>query len=106
MKKYTYIDLFAGCGGLSLGLSNAGWHGFFAIEKSPFAFETLKHNLIDKKKHFEWCNWLAVKNYDIDEILTHIKVVPRYTHLCNAIPPLFAAQVGNVLKELLAWKKN
>ncbi len=26
----NYIDLFAGCGGLSLGLYNAGWHGLFS----------------------------------------------------------------------------
>ena len=49
-KKKTYIDLFAGCGGLSLGLYNSGlWKGKFAIEKSPDAFETLQFNLIDKK---------------------------------------------------------
>ena len=41
--KKTYIDLFAGCGGLSLGLFNSGqWKGKFAIEKSPDAFKTLK----------------------------------------------------------------
>jgi DNA (cytosine-5)-methyltransferase 1 len=27
--------------------------------------------------------------------------VPRYTQIGNAIPPLFAEHVGNVLKELL-----
>ena len=57
-KPLNYIDLFAGCGGLSLGLHNAGWKGLFAIEKSPDAFKTLKHNLIDKKKHFDWPGWL------------------------------------------------
>jgi DNA (cytosine-5)-methyltransferase 1 len=68
-KKPTYIDLFAGCGGLSLGLHNAGWKGLFAIEKSPDAFETLEHNLIKKKKHFDWPEWLAPKNHDINEVL-------------------------------------
>lgn len=44
-----YIDLFSGCGGLSLGLHLSGWKGLFAIEKSPDAFQTLKYNLIEKK---------------------------------------------------------
>ena len=68
-----YIDLFAGCGGLSLGLHQANWKGVFAIEKSPFAFMTLKHNLIDKKNHFDWCDWLPVKEHDINETLCNYK---------------------------------
>lgn len=69
LNKHTYIDLFAGCGGLSLGLNRAGWKGLFAIEKSPFAFSTLKYNLIDNLNHFQWPNWLEQKNYDINEVL-------------------------------------
>ncbi|MCD9563566.1 DNA cytosine methyltransferase [Tenacibaculum maritimum] len=65
----TYIDLFSGCGGLSLGLHNAGWKGIFAIEKSEDAFNTLEHNLIKKKKHFEWPNWLDQKHHDINQVL-------------------------------------
>ena len=45
--KKIYIDIFAGCGGLSTGLLSAGWTGLFAIEKNADAFSTLKHNLID-----------------------------------------------------------
>lgn len=65
----NYIDLFAGCGGLSLGLYNAGWHGLFAIEKNQDAFSTLKTNLIDEKKHYNWPEWLEQKNYDIYVLL-------------------------------------
>lgn len=65
----TYIDLFAGCGGLSLGLHNAGWRGLFAIEKSPDAFKTLKHNLIDNKNHFNWPSWLPKENIEIDNAI-------------------------------------
>ena len=72
-KEYTYIDLFAGCGGLSLGLCNAGWKGLFAIEKSPDAFKTLKHNLIDNKKHFSWCDWLPKTNLEINHIIKKYK---------------------------------
>jgi DNA (cytosine-5)-methyltransferase 1 len=68
-KSYTYIDLFAGCGGLSLGLHNAGWKGLFAIEKSPDAFKTLKHNLIDKLNHFNFPEWLTPEHHDINEVL-------------------------------------
>ncbi|MFT7056083.1 MAG: DNA (cytosine-5)-methyltransferase 1, partial [Roseivirga sp.] len=69
-EKKTYIDLFAGCGGLSLGLFNSGlWKGKFAIEKSPDAFETLKHNLIDKKNHFDWPDWFPKGNHDINEVI-------------------------------------
>ena len=68
-KRYTVIDLFSGAGGLSLGLYQAGWHGLFAIEKNAFAFETLKYNLIDNKKHFDWPEWLPLIPHDINEVL-------------------------------------
>ena len=68
-KQPTYIDLFAGCGGLSLGLYNAGWKGLFAIEKSPDAFKTLKHNLIDNKNHFNWPTWLPKESIEIDKAI-------------------------------------
>jgi DNA (cytosine-5)-methyltransferase 1 len=58
-KAPTFIDLFAGCGGLSLGLSQARWKGIFAVEKDSDAFATLSHNLIKcRKKAFEWPDWL------------------------------------------------
>ena len=37
----AYIDIFAGCGGLSVGLYNAGLHGLFAIEKNKDALVEL-----------------------------------------------------------------
>ena len=64
-----YIDLFAGSGGLSLGLFNSGFQGIFAVEKNQDAFETLKYNLIDKRNHFYWPEWLEMKNWDINELL-------------------------------------
>ena len=64
-NEFNYIDLFAGCGGISLGLHNSGWKGIFAIEKDPMAFETLKYNLIEQKKHFDWPEWLPQKEFDI-----------------------------------------
>jgi len=69
-RHYNYIDIFAGCGGLSLGLYNAGWEGLFAIEKNKMAFATLKYNLMDNVHHFDWPDWLDVKEHDINTILT------------------------------------
>jgi len=72
--KNTYIDLFSGCGGLSLGLYQSRyWHGLFAIEKNRDAFETLKYNLIQKRKHFTWPIWLDIKEYDINYLLKEYK---------------------------------
>lgn len=78
-KQQNYIDLFAGCGGLSLGLHNAGWKGLFAIEKNPDAFKTLKHNLIDNKNHFNWPNWLPQESIEID------KAIKLYKEKLNAL---------------------
>lgn len=70
----VYIDLFAGCGGLSYGLKKAGWKGLFAIEKNPDAFETLSTNLtIRKNGHFSWPSWLPKSNNDIYEVLDNFK---------------------------------
>jgi len=69
MRDLTYIDLFSGCGGLALGLHNAGWKGLFAVEKSKDAFSTLKHNLIEKNSNFIWPNWLTKQNHDINSII-------------------------------------
>lgn len=45
-KRYKVVDLFCGCGGLSLGLEEAGFELALAVEKSPMAAETFYHNLI------------------------------------------------------------
>lgn len=68
-NKLTYIDLFAGCGGLSLGLHQAGWQGIFAVEKSIDAFKTLEYNLIDNKNHFDWPKWLPKQALEINSVL-------------------------------------
>lgn len=66
-----FIDAFAGCGGLSLGLLRAGWRGLFAIEKDAFAFATLKKNLIDTSvpPHFAWPKWLSQKPWTIEALM-------------------------------------
>jgi DNA (cytosine-5)-methyltransferase 1 len=84
--------LFAGCGGLSLGLYNSNkWKGLFAIEKSPMAFETLKFNLVDQKPHFDWVDWLPVRSYDINHIVskyrTQLELLNGQVDLVAGGPP-------------------
>lgn len=67
----TFADVFAGCGGLSLGLINAGWQGVFAIEKHPDAFGTLKTNLISGRQgNFDWPQWLPPEPIDVTTFIT------------------------------------
>jgi len=71
-----FIDLFSGCGGLSLGLSLSGAQGLFAIERDSMAFRTFKANLVDRQlpgtRIFDWPQWLERRAHPIDELLaTH-----------------------------------
>lgn len=74
MEK-KFIDLFAGCGGLSLGLIKSGWKGLFAIEKSSDAFRTLKHNLVDGRlvEPFDWPSWLPCEAMTTGQLLERYK---------------------------------
>ena len=68
--EYQYIDLFSGCGGLSLGLLQAGWKGVCAVEKNPDAFLTLRHNLINREGNgYRWPEWLPQKPLSTGELL-------------------------------------
>ena len=67
----TFIDAFAGAGGLSLGLMRSGWRGLFAIEKDAFAFETLSANFLGKgaRYAYAWPRWLERRAWCINEFL-------------------------------------
>ena len=71
-KKLAFADAFAGCGGLSLGLFQAGLEGRFAVEHDKFAFETLSENFIGKgaKHKFKWPSWLPKKPLAIGDLLS------------------------------------
>lgn len=45
-NKPTFVELFAGCGGTSLGLEAAGFSLVFANEQSPMAAETYAYNFL------------------------------------------------------------
>lgn len=67
----SFVDVFAGCGGLSLGLLNAGWVGRMAIEKNQDAFNTLSVNLLGGQRRFEWPTGLPQRPYATATLLRH-----------------------------------
>lgn len=68
INKYNAIDLFAGCGGLSLGLSEAGFNILYANEINETASNTYKHNLINQKKHKTFLDVRDICNVSTNEI--------------------------------------
>src|SRR5437762_8467175 len=70
-RKRNFIDLCAGCGGLSLGLLNAGWRGLFAVDKNPLAFSTLSFNLLQPDGlHFDWPDWLPKQPISLESLIS------------------------------------
>lgn len=70
--KFRFADVFAGCGGLSLGLATSGWRGVFAVEKSSDAFDTLKTNLVEgRRKKFDWPEWLPKEAISTADLLSN-----------------------------------
>ena len=66
----NFIDLFAGCGGLSLGCQRAGWHLEFAVEAHRDAFATYQTNLLKPSlAHDSWPEWLPRQPHDIISLI-------------------------------------
>ncbi|MCL8007897.1 DNA cytosine methyltransferase [Gelidibacter japonicus] len=68
-NNYTYIDLFAGAGGLTIGFGNKGFHLELANDIAEPALDTLKYNL--KNTHPE-TNQERVILGDIKELYEHL----------------------------------
>lgn len=82
VSKYKVVDLFSGCGGLSLGLEMAGFSLELAVEKSPMAAETYYHNFINKiNSENEWSLYLT---NDIEEQAKHKLVVDDIKNVVNS----------------------
>lgn len=63
-RELKYVDLFAGSGGLSVGLEKAGWTLEFAVEKSPMAAETFGHNLVQAiHDSTEWARFIRENSF-------------------------------------------
>ena len=83
-RSLTFIDVFAGCGGLSLGLMQSGWKGLFAIEKDPNAFASLEANLVQERgplrPKFAWPDAIPQTPLSIDNALRRYRpAVGKYS---------------------------
>lgn len=102
--RLSCIDLFAGCGGLSLGLKEAGWSGIFAIERDPMAFETLSRNFLVSGAPYasfaDWPAWLPKTNHDIvallkdESVRTHLRSLRGAVTMMAGGPPCQGFSVG------------
>lgn len=62
--NFKFIELFAGCGGMSLGLKSAGFNFFMGNELSPMASETYAYNLLGedlKEGNYNKTIWIESK---------------------------------------------
>lgn len=100
------IDLFAGCGGLTLGLHQAGHELVLAIEKDPMAFETFEANFLNAEASYPtgsaWPSWLERRNHDIQALLADPKIRKRLSSLHGQVdlvcggPPCQGFSVGGL----------
>lgn len=70
MKKYTFIDLFAGCGGLSEGFYMQGYRALAHVEIDPIACKTLRTRM----RHYGYKN---VENAVLELDITREDVLDR-----------------------------
>lgn len=81
-KKPIAIDLFSGCGGLTLGLKQAGFNVVAAVEIDPVFVETYKLN------HREVDVWADdVRNIKTDEFKRRLKLRKGQLDLLAGCPP-------------------
>jgi DNA (cytosine-5)-methyltransferase 1 len=76
-KKF-FVDLFAGCGGLSLGLENVGFHPVFVNEINKDAMSSY---LINREKKEPRLSNKNFHEYDIKKIVTTPKYIKNLNNL-------------------------
>lgn len=82
MKEYKAIDLFSGCGGLTVGLKQAGFHVIGAVEIDPLTVETYKAN------HRQVVVWQEdIRKLSATKIMLELKLHRGELDLLAGCPP-------------------
>lgn len=82
MKQYKFVDLFAGCGGLSLGLQQAGFTPWFINEIVEQFCNTYKYNHELSDEHY-FVGDIAELNQHLDE---YQNLLSDITLVCGGPP--------------------
>lgn len=82
MKQYKFVDLFAGCGGLSLGLQQAGFTPWFVNEIVEQFCNTYKYNHELSDEHY-FVGDIAELNLHLDE---YKEILSDITLVCGGPP--------------------
>lgn len=80
--KPKAIDLFSGCGGLTLGLTRAGFRVIGAVEIDPLAVETYRAN---HKQVFVWKKNIA--KISVTQVMKQFDLKPGQLDLLAGCPP-------------------
>ncbi|MFN8240741.1 MAG: DNA (cytosine-5-)-methyltransferase [Bacteroidales bacterium] len=119
MAGRKHIELFAGCGGMSLGLENAGFTLFMANELSPMAAETFAYNLMaedlqlnaEESRNAEKVLWIK-SHYEMGNIKERLRENPHefssgsFTDLNDLTDLKEKLIVGNIDDFLTFLNKN
>lgn len=87
-----FVDAFAGCGGLSLGLVQAGMVPVMAIEAHSDAFASYKRNIIGRfETKASWVPGIPISNHDVCELIdsyrSQLQVLQGRVDLLAGGPP-------------------
>ena len=82
MRKPQAIDLFSGCGGLTLGLKQAGFRVIGAVESNPLAVKTYKTN---HKRVSVWAK--DIRKVSVASVRRKLRLKPGALDLLAGCPP-------------------
>ena len=101
-RKFSAIDLFCGCGGLSLGLRKAGFRVLAAIDNDALSASTYEENHKRAQIVKE-----DIRSVDASKLMTELKLIPGDLDLLAGCPPcqgfstLRTLNGGRIIKEPL-----